>query len=80
MVLKNTLNPAQKARRILLSSLLVGCLLSPDTPAHAVSRAPVPPQSSKLRDGQHDFDFNIGTWKNPHSPSLASAYGLERLG
>jgi hypothetical protein len=62
MVLKNTLNPAQKARRILLSTLLVGCLLSSDTPAHAVARAPEP-QSSKQRDGQHDFDFNIGNWK-----------------
>lgn len=63
MILKNTLNPAWTAGRVLLFSLLVGGLLSSCTRAHAVAQAPEPPQSSKLRDGQHDFDFNIGTWK-----------------
>lgn len=61
--MKKTLNPARKARRIFLSSLLVGCLLSMSALAQAVAAAPVQPPSGELRDGQHDFDFNIGTWK-----------------
>jgi hypothetical protein len=28
-----------------------------------VAAAPEQPSSSELRDGQHDFDFNMGTWK-----------------
>jgi hypothetical protein len=63
MMMKKTLNPARKARRIFLSSLLVGCLLSMSAHAQAVAAAPVQPPSGELRDGQHDFDFNIGTWK-----------------
>jgi hypothetical protein len=63
MMMKKTLNPARKARRIFLSSLLVGCLLSMSAHAQAVAAAPVQPPSGKLRDGQLDFDFNIGTWK-----------------
>jgi hypothetical protein len=63
MMMKKTLNPARKARRIFLSSLLVGCLLSMSALAQAVAAAPVQPPSGELRDGQHDFDFNIGTWK-----------------
>jgi len=56
-------NPARKARGIFLSSLLLGCLLSMSALAQAVATAPVPPPSGELRDGQHDFDFNIGIWK-----------------
>jgi len=63
MMMKKTLNPARKARRIFLSSLLVGCLLSMSAHAQAVAAAPVQPPSGELRDGQLDFDFNIGTWK-----------------
>jgi hypothetical protein len=63
MMMKKTLNPARKARRIFLSSLLVGCLLSMSALAQAVAAAPVQPPSGELRDGQHDFDFNIGAWK-----------------
>jgi hypothetical protein len=63
MMMKKTLNPARKARRIFLSSLLVGCLLSMSALAQAVAAAPVQPPSGELRDGQHDFDFNIGIWK-----------------
>jgi hypothetical protein len=61
--MKKTLNPARNIRSIFLSSLLVGCLLSISAPAQAVAAAPEQPSSSTLRDGQHDFDFNIGTWK-----------------
>jgi hypothetical protein len=61
--MKKTLNPARKVRRIFLSSLLVGCLLSMSALAQAVAAAPEQRSSIELRDGQHDFDFNIGTWK-----------------
>src|ERR1035438_2336266 len=63
MVMKKTLNPARKVRRIFLSSLLLGRLLSISALVQAVAAAPEQPSSSELRDGQHDFDFNTGTWK-----------------
>jgi hypothetical protein len=53
----------RKMLNLALSSLLVGCLLSIRALAQAVAAAPVQPPSGELRDGQHDFDFNIGTWK-----------------
>ena len=42
----------------------LACLL-PSAPARAqtASTAPSAQQASTLRDGQHDFDFEIGTWK-----------------
>jgi hypothetical protein len=61
--MKKTLNAARNIRGIFLSSLLVGCLLSIDALAQAATAAPEQSSSSELRDGQHDFDFNIGTWK-----------------
>jgi hypothetical protein len=60
MMMMKTLNPVQKIRRIFFSSLLVGCLLS--VSAQAVAAALEQPTSGALRDGQHDFDFNIGVW------------------
>jgi hypothetical protein len=63
MMMRKTLNPARKARRRFLSSLLVACLFSTRALAQTVAAPPVQPPSSELRDGQHDFDFNIGTWK-----------------
>jgi hypothetical protein len=63
MMTTKTLNLARKARRLFLSSLLVGCLHSMTALAQAVAAPPVQPPSGELRDGQHDFDFNIGTWK-----------------
>jgi hypothetical protein len=62
MIMKNTLNPAWKVIRVFLSSLLVGSLLPISALAQGVSAAPEQPSSSELRDGQHDFDFNIGVW------------------
>jgi hypothetical protein len=62
MMMKKMLNSARKARRIVLSSLLAGCLLSMSALAQGVAAAPVQPPPAELRDGQHDFDFNIGTW------------------
>src|SRR5260221_1723059 len=61
--MKNTLNLTQEARGILLSSLLVGWLILVGALAQPAAAAQEPPPSGELRDGQHDFDFNIGTWK-----------------
>src|SRR5258707_11868390 len=61
--MRKTLNLARNVKRLFLCSLLVGCLLSIRALAQAVPAAPVQPPSGELRDGQHDFDFNIGTWK-----------------
>jgi len=57
------LNPTRKIRTLLLPSLLVVCISSIGAIAQTVAAAPMQPPSSELRDGQHDFDFNIGTWK-----------------
>jgi hypothetical protein len=61
--MSKTLNLARNVRRLFLPSLLVGCLLSIRAFAQAVAAAPVQPPPGEVRDGQHDFDFNIGTWK-----------------
>lgn len=61
--MRNTLNLARNVKRLFLFSLLFGCLLSMSALAQAVAAAPVQPPSGESRDGQHDFDFNIGTWK-----------------
>jgi hypothetical protein len=49
---------------LLLCSLLIGV---PAVPAIAQSESTLSPtdvqQATKERDGQHDFDFEIGTWK-----------------
>ena len=58
-----TLNRAWNVKRLFLSSLLVGCVLSMSALAQAVAAAPAQPPAGELRDGQHDLDFNIGTWK-----------------
>ena len=63
MVMKKRSNRVWSVRRILVSSLLVGCLLSMSAFTQTAAAAPEQPSSSELRDGQHDFDFNIGTWK-----------------
>jgi len=61
--MRNTLNLARNVKRLFLFSLLFGCLLSMSALAQAVAAAPVQPPSGESGDGQHDFDFNIGTWK-----------------
>jgi hypothetical protein len=72
MDMKKTLNLARKARRIVLSSSLIGCLLSMSTASQAVA-APEQPPSSELRDGQHGFDFNLGVW-HTHARRIADPF------
>jgi hypothetical protein len=61
MVVKNALNSTREVR---ILSLIVGGLILIGTLAQpAAAAAQEPPASSEQRDGQHDFDFNIGTWK-----------------
>jgi len=43
--------------RAVRSCLLSGCLLS------ALVANAAPPEAVKQRDGQHDFDWDIGSWK-----------------
>ena len=63
MIVKNLLNAVCKIRRIAFMTLLAGSLLSMSAVAQPVSGAQQQRQSNELRDGQHDFDFNLGTWK-----------------
>jgi hypothetical protein len=44
------------------AALFAGCLLVAPLPGLAQQAAPGT-QSSALPDGQHDFDFELGTWK-----------------
>lgn len=46
-----------RIRRALLVGLTLSCI------APAIARADTPPAASVERDGSHDFDFNLGTWK-----------------
>ena len=57
------MNPFKKIQTLLLASSLIVLLLSLQGLAQLNSDA------SKTRDGQHDFDFNIGTW-NTHIKRL----------
>jgi hypothetical protein len=55
-----------KITRTFNQRILVFALLAP-LAAHSISSAQTPPaqpdlQEQSLRDGQHDFDFNIGMW------------------
>jgi len=46
-----------EVRQALWSCLLSGCLLG------ALVANAAPPQAVQQRDGQHDFDWDIGSWK-----------------
>jgi hypothetical protein len=62
MDVKKTLNLIRNVGRVFVSTVLVGYLLSIAAVAQTAAGVPQP-SSGELRDGQHDFDFNIGTWK-----------------
>jgi hypothetical protein len=57
------MNRIRPARAILLSCILVSCLQPVTVHAEAPTATPASPLPNVPRDGQHDFDFNIGTWK-----------------
>jgi hypothetical protein len=55
-----------QGRRFLQTAILICALALESFQGFAQSRSSVPPAPQlpiKERDGQHDFDFNIGTWK-----------------
>ena len=55
-----------KGKRFLQTALLIFVLALQPSQGFAQPKLSVPPapqQTIKERDGQHDFDFNIGTWK-----------------
>jgi hypothetical protein len=60
---ETVMNPFKKLQTLLLASSLIVLLLSLQGLAQMNSDA------SKTRDGQHDFDFNIGAW-NTHIKRL----------
>lgn len=62
MDVKKTLNSIRNVGRFFVSTVLVGYLPSIAAVAQTAAGAPQP-SSGELRDGQHDFDFNIGTWQ-----------------
>jgi len=47
------------------SYLLLGALgfLFPSVPSFPQAAAPAPTEAKQLHDGQHDFDWQLGTWK-----------------
>jgi hypothetical protein len=57
------MNRIRPARALLLSSILVSCLHAVTVRAEAPIAMTASPPPNVPRDGQHDFDFNIGTWK-----------------
>jgi hypothetical protein len=62
MDVKKTLNSIRNVGRLFISTVLVGYLLSIAAVAQTAAGAPQL-SPGEIRDGQHDFDFNIGTWK-----------------
>lgn len=58
--------PVQHVTRGLFGLMLIATIFM-FSPIAAIAQSPTPgaapPTASVMRDGQHDFDFNIGTWK-----------------
>jgi hypothetical protein len=50
-------------RTLLLSCIFVSCLTPGALIAEGAAGTPASETPNLLRDGQHDFDFNLGTWK-----------------
>jgi hypothetical protein len=53
----------QLFRACFLLTTLVIAVCAPHPPAHSWAVAPQTQPPRALRDGQHDFDFEFGTWK-----------------
>jgi hypothetical protein len=62
MDVKRTLNSIRNAGRLFVSTVLAGYLLAIAAVAQTAA-GERQASSGELRDGQHDFDFNVGTWK-----------------
>jgi hypothetical protein len=58
------MNSSKNFRVSLLCALIAGSQLVPQrSPANSATSQAEPQQTLNVRDGQHDFDFHIGTWK-----------------
>jgi hypothetical protein len=57
------MNRIRPARALLLSCILVSWLHSVTVHAEPPTATPASSPPNVPRDGQHDFDFNLGTWK-----------------
>ena len=57
------MNRILPARVVLLSCILVSCLNAVTLYAEGATATPTSEAPAAPRDGQHDFDFNLGTWK-----------------
>jgi hypothetical protein len=61
------MTPFMKPFRLTLTYLLTGvlaCLFLPPAISSQTTPQVNSPSASNARDGQHDFDFNIGVWKS----------------
>src|SRR5947208_3598170 len=61
------MTPFMKPFRLTLTYLLTGvlaCLFQPPAISSQTTPQVNAPSVSQARDGQHDFDFNIGVWKS----------------
>jgi len=54
---------AMKTRRTMQIRLMVAALVLALAPWAARAQSAPPAQTAAVRDGQHDFDFEIGAWK-----------------
>ncbi len=57
------MTPRLLAPNRFLPLLLLCGMLSPTQPFEVFAQTSAPSSSNTNRDGQHDFDFEIGTWK-----------------
>jgi hypothetical protein len=68
------MNIKRIAARVILCSAVV-CVVQPDQAPLAQDAGTSKAESQSVRDGQHDFDFEIGTWKTHLSRRLRPLTG-----